>query len=166
MSRYRFYPMTKDRALQISKWQYEYPYSLYDMDSSEDSIMELMNGEYYYALDEHDDLIGFICVGGSARVPGGYAAGIYTDLRKLDIGLGLKPDLTGNGRGQGFLSEILSFLNNQFSAREYQLVVAAFNERAIRVYERIGFVKETHFMSKYEEKELEFISMSYIKKKV
>lgn len=74
--------------------------------------------------------------------------------------------MTGNGRGQGFLSEILSFLNNQFSAREYQLVVAAFNERAIRVYERIGFVKETHFMSKYEEKELEFISMSYIKKKV
>ncbi|GAB1157086.1 GNAT family protein [Paenibacillus illinoisensis] len=166
MSRYRFSPMTKDRALQISKWQYEYPYSLYDMDSSEDSILELMNGEYYYALDEHDDLIGFICVGGSARVPGGYAAGIYTDLRKLDIGLGLKPDLTGNGRGQEFLSEVLSFLNNQFSGREYQLVVAAFNERAIRVYERIGFVKETHFLSKYEEKELEFISMSYIKKNV
>ncbi|MBY0216296.1 GNAT family N-acetyltransferase [Paenibacillus illinoisensis] len=166
MSHYRFYPMTKDRALQISKWQYEYPYSLYDMDSSEDSILELMNGEYYYALDEHDDLIGFICVGGSARVPGGYAVGIYTDLRKLDIGLGLKPDLTGNGKGQGFLLEVLSFLNNQFSGREYQLVVAAFNERAIKVYERIGFVKETHFMSKYEEKELEFISMSYIKKKV
>lgn len=166
MSRYHFYPMTKDRALQISKWQYEYPYSLYDMDSSEDSILELMNGEYYYALDEHDDLIGFICVGGSARVPGGYAAGIYTDLRKLDIGLGLKPDLTGNGRGQEFLSEVLSFLNNQFSGREYQLVVAAFNERAIRVYDRIGVVKETHFLSKYEEKELEFISMSYIKKNV
>lgn len=166
MSRYHFHLMTKDRALQISKWQYEYPYSLYDMDSSEDSILELMNGEYYYALDEHDDLIGFICVGGSARVPGGYAAGIYTDLRKLDIGLGLKPDLTGNGRGQEFLSEVLSFLNNQFSGREYQLVVAAFNERAIRVYERIGFVKETHFLSKYEEKELEFISMSYIKKNV
>ncbi|WP_258377592.1 GNAT family N-acetyltransferase [Paenibacillus illinoisensis] len=156
--------MTKDRALQISKWQYEYPYSMYNMDSSEDSILELMNGEYYYALDEHDDLIGFICVGESARVLGGYTAGIYTDLRKLDMGLGLKPDLAGNGRGQEFLSQVLSFLNNQFSGREYQLVVAAFNERAIKVYERIGFVKETHFMSKYEEKELEFISMSYIKK--
>lgn len=166
MSRYHFYPMTKDRALQISKWQYEYPYSLYDMDSNEDSILELMNGEYYYALDEHDDLFGFICVGGSARVPGGYAAGIYTDLRKLDMGLGLKPDLTGNGKGRGFLSEVLSFLNNLFSGREYQLVVAAFNERAIRVYERMGFVKETHFLSKYEEKELEFISMSYIKNNV
>ncbi|MEK4434625.1 GNAT family N-acetyltransferase [Paenibacillus sp. FSL K6-2862] len=158
--------MTKDRALQISKWQYEYPYSMYNMDSSEDSILELMNEEYYYALDEHDDLIGFICAGESARVPGGYAAGIYTDLRKLDIGLGLKPDLAGNGKGQGFLTEFLSFLNNQFSDREYQLVVAAFNERAIKVYERIGFMKETHFMSKYEEKELEFISMSYIKKNV
>lgn len=101
-----------------------------------------------------------------SRVPGGYAAGIYTDLRKLYIGLGLKPDLTGNGKGQEFLTEVLSFLNNQFSDREYQLVVAAFNERAIKVYERIGFVKETHFMSKYEEQELEFISMSYIKKNV
>ncbi|MET3937532.1 hypothetical protein ABIC22_000344 [Paenibacillus sp. PvP094] len=104
MLRYRFYPMTKDRALQISKRQYEYPYSMYDMDGSEDSLLELMNGEYYYALDEHDALIGFICVGESARVPGGYAAGIYRDLTKLDIGLGLKPDLTGNGKGQAFLS--------------------------------------------------------------
>lgn len=69
------------------------------MDSSEDSILELMNGEYYYVLDEYDDLIGFICVGGLVWVLGGYVVGIYIDLRKLDIGLGLKFDLMGNGRG-------------------------------------------------------------------
>ena len=50
-------------------------------------------------------------------------------------------------------------MNKKISVNEYQLVVAEFNERAIKVYERIGFIKGPSFKSKFEEKVINFISM-------
>lgn len=106
-------------------------------------------------------VVGFICVGDSARVPGGYSAGIYNDNSNLDIGLGLRPDLTGKGLGQGFMSDGISFLDRQFRNVNYRLVVAEFNERAIKTYERTGYVKGIRFNSKVQEQEVSFISMNY-----
>jgi len=53
----------------------------------------------------------------------------------VEIGLGLRPDLTGQGLGGEFLAAGLEFAG----ARHYALAVAAFNHRAIAVYERAGF---------------------------
>jgi ribosomal-protein-alanine N-acetyltransferase len=57
----------------------------------------------------------------------------------VEIGLGLRPELTGRGLGAAFLEAGLDFAAARFAAREYALAVAAFNRRAIAVYERAGF---------------------------
>jgi len=79
MTYYQYRPMTLEDASQISCWTYDEPYSLYSNDGSDESADELMNGDYYAVFDNDDELIGFICAGQSARVPGGYAAAIYDD---------------------------------------------------------------------------------------
>ncbi len=158
---YRFYPMTRDKAIEISNWKYEEPYSIYNMEESDECISELLNGEYYYVLDLQKSLVGFICSGNSARVPGGYEVGLYNNNETLDVGLGLRPDITGLGKGQEFLTHCISFLKDQFKVQNFQLVVAEFNKRAIKVYERTGFAKGLSFKSKVKDQEVNFIVMSY-----
>jgi GNAT superfamily N-acetyltransferase len=113
------------------------------------------------ARDDRDDLIGFLCFGAAAQVPGGHDANLYQeDL--LDIGLGLRPDLTGCGLGQSFVKAALECASAMFLPRGFRLTVAAFNERAIRVYERIGFSKGERCLSITHGTTTEFILMSKV----
>jgi RimJ/RimL family protein N-acetyltransferase len=57
----------------------------------------------------------------------------------LDFGLGMKPELCGKGHGYAFVNLGLDFAGNTLNAKLIRLTVAAFNSRAIRVYESIGF---------------------------
>src|SRR5204863_514838 len=57
----------------------------------------------------------------------------------LDYGLGLRPDLTGRGLGLDFFRAGLEFGRERFRPALVRLHVAAFNERAVKVYERAGF---------------------------
>jgi ribosomal-protein-alanine N-acetyltransferase len=159
MNTYNFQPMTEEYASTICNWKYHGPYSIYSMDGSYECICELMNSEYFYVMDNENSLVGYICSGNSARVPGGYQIGIYDNSKHLDIGLGLKPDFTGKGIGQQFLSQGINFLKEQFKVQSFQLVVAMFNERAIKVYERTGFIKGLSFKSKVDDQEIDFIVM-------
>lgn len=158
---YTFQPMTLSYAAQICQWQYEEPYSLYSLEESEECIVEFMNGDYYAVLNQGKQIVGFICTGYSARVGGGYPVGIYDNSTYLDIGLGLRPDMTGKGHGLQFMTQMISFIKKQHPNRELQLVVASYNERAIRVYERAGFRKETTFRSSVGDQDLEFTLMQH-----
>ncbi|WP_229753376.1 GNAT family N-acetyltransferase [Paenibacillus segetis] len=152
--------MTDEYANLISNWKYTKPYEIYSMDGSTEDISELMNGDYYYALNDANDIVGYVCNGNSARVPGGYEAGIYNDSL-LDIGLGLNPNYTGKGLGQDFLTQSIIFFHKQFDIKNFQLVVAVFNERAIKVYERTGFIKGDMFGSLIDGQVVDFIVMRY-----
>ncbi|OPG98803.1 hypothetical protein B2I21_10790 [Chryseobacterium mucoviscidosis] len=154
-----YYPMRLIDAERIVTWKYDHEYEMYSFSDSDEDIHELMNGEYFSVLDERERLVGFICCGGSARVPGGTAIGLYQEERYLDIGLGLDPDLTGQKIGSVFLKQSLVFLQNQFKRSQFRLVVASFNERAIKVYERTGFKKDKEFYSKVNDEDMLFISM-------
>ncbi|MFD3274374.1 GNAT family N-acetyltransferase [Paenibacillus dendritiformis] len=161
MSSLHYFPMTEDYASIIAKWTYDEPYSLYSMDGDEDTMAEFMNGDYFYALDNDNVLIGYICTGNSARVPGGYDIGIYHHDTYIDFGLGLDPEFTGKGMGSGFVTSSLEFIRERYQASDIQLVVATFNERAIKVYERAGFVKGPLFQSKVGDQDIDFIVMRY-----
>ena len=77
----------------------------------------------------------------------------------MDYGLGLRPDLTGKGSGSDFVRAGLDFAQSQFSPKTIQLHVAAFNKRAIKVYQRIGFREVEHYMNRTNGGEFEFVRM-------
>ena len=57
----------------------------------------------------------------------------------VDVGIGLRPELTGHGLGESFLRAQLDYATSQWSPATFRLFVAAWNGRAIRLYERLGF---------------------------
>lgn len=75
----------------VLSWRYENEYALYDL-SPDDRSTLTKSGSTYWAIAQGDDLLGFVCVGIEARV-----AGMVEDPDLVDLGLGLRPDLTGRG---------------------------------------------------------------------
>lgn len=94
--------LTEAEAEEINAWKYEKPYSLYSFSGSDEALHELLDGTYYGYCNEQGELIGYFCCGENARVPGGREAKLYTGKHVVDIGLGMKPVLTGKGMGISF----------------------------------------------------------------
>ena len=129
-SGYLFRPMSEEHAREIAAWRYEVPYDFYDTVNDQDDLAELLDpkrreGAYFSAFDERGALVGFFQFENKGQ--------------SVEVGLGLRPDLTGKGLGLGFLLAGLEFARRRFSPARFRLSVATFNERAIRVYERAGF---------------------------
>ncbi|RDB34201.1 GNAT family N-acetyltransferase [Exiguobacterium sp. RIT594] len=137
-------PMTVDQATAILKWTYPPPYDFYNMETSEEAYAELLDGSYQAVIDQAQ-LVGFFCTGRSAQVPAGRPLGLYADDH-LDIGLGRHPELTGQGTGFTFCSFVLYTAKSQTSL-PLRLTVASFNERAIHLYEQLGFRQQSTFSS-------------------
>jgi [ribosomal protein S18]-alanine N-acetyltransferase len=104
-------------------WRYDPPYDFYDSDG-----LPVKNPERFFAARDDDGaLIGFY----------------FFEARgdELFYGFGLRPDLTGRGLGEQFVLAGLEFARQIHGLRRVVLDVAAFNERAIRLYRRLGFVE-------------------------
>ena len=137
--------MNYEEAKQISKWVYKEPYSIYSLDESDNCINELLNGYYFSVLDRENSLIGYYCFGESAQVPIGKHFGVYDAADICDVGLGLKPNLCGQGLGLGFLNSGLEFARSNLFVKGFRLTVATFNQRAIKIYHGAGFKKVNSF---------------------
>ncbi|MCA0989883.1 GNAT family N-acetyltransferase [Pseudalkalibacillus hwajinpoensis] len=137
-------PMTEDTAKKIQTWQYDEPYSLYNLNGDSEVLSELLNGSYFL-VTENNKLIGYFCFGKSAQVPAGYKENAYADSF-LDFGLGLHPMYTGNGKGLRFVQAGLAYAYEKYSGKSVRLTVASFNKRAKIVYERAGFTYEQSFL--------------------
>ena len=95
---------------------------------------------YEVILDGNGDLVGFYCRGPDARVAGG-----PRDEIPLDIGVGLRPDLTGQGRGRGLVEAVVRHASSQHPGRPLRVTIAAFNSRARAVWKHAGFTKTHDF---------------------
>jgi ribosomal-protein-alanine N-acetyltransferase len=130
VSVYRIGQMSGEDAREISRLHYEPPYDFYDATSDRDDLEELLDperreGTYFSAFDEEGSLAGFFQ--------------FESRDKTVDVGLGLRPGLTGRRLGVEYLLADLEFARERFSPERFTLSVATFNERAIRVYERAGF---------------------------
>ncbi|OFW75715.1 MAG: hypothetical protein A2201_00770 [Alicyclobacillus sp. RIFOXYA1_FULL_53_8] len=135
-------------ATEVAGWSYQPPYDFYNMDVNEESMAELLNGSYQVVASTEGQTIGFYCLGESAQVPTGHKLGAYDYTGSVvDIGIGLRPDLTGQGFGASFFSYVLEDVSTRHPSAALRLTVATFNKRAIRLYEQFGFSYQTLFES-------------------
>lgn len=128
---FHFSLMSQSDAEKIADWHYEGIYSFYDMENDPEDLQELLSpekrGENYWSVFSNGVLIGF--------------AALFRDDLSMEIGLGLRPDLTGKGLGSTFLDEIEQFILDYFpTVSKLRLSVASFNIRAQKVYKRAGFL--------------------------
>jgi len=149
--------MSRNFAVCVSKWAYEEPYDIYSGDGED--VEEFLNGSYYSALDHMEKFIGFYCFGSAAQVPAGNEFKVYEDNKFVDIGLGMSPELCGQGNGYDFFMQGLEFGKNKFPDKKFRLTVASFNKRAIRLYEKIGFKEMTKFDREKKDNTVTFIVM-------
>jgi len=135
---FTFQPMDEANARAISEWRYDAPYDIYDPASDDVKVaMQLFldpQNAYHTITDEHGDLMAYCCFGPDGQVPGGdYSAAA------LDIGLGARPDLTGQGRGLIYVKAVLDFARRAFPPTAFRVTIAEFNKRAQRVWQKAGF---------------------------
>lgn len=145
-----FVPMTMGYAALIAGWRYPAEYKFYDWVNDPDDLAELLDaarwpGCYHAVVAKDGALLGFL-----QTIAGG---------NSVEIGLGLRPDLTGFGYGRGFLDACLCFVTDRFAAERFTLIVASFNRRAITVYERAGFRVTGEFMQRTNGDEYKFVRM-------
>jgi ribosomal-protein-alanine N-acetyltransferase len=127
---YRFEPMSDDQARAIAGWRYDPPYDFYNSVADPGDLTELLDpaqraNVYFGVLSASGDLVGFFM--------------FKREGDAVEVGLGLRPGLTGLGLGLPFLLAGLEFARARYAPARFRLAVAAFNQRAIQVYERAGF---------------------------
>ncbi|WEV51233.1 GNAT family N-acetyltransferase [Lactobacillus sp. ESL0731] len=131
---YEIMQLTQKNAVEIAdQWHYDGQYAFYDMTADPEDYEELVTpklrqNNYYQVLNDNK-LIGFFVIESADKNQGVY-----------ELGLGMKPNLTGQGKGQEFLRQILAFVTSKFAITELILDVAEFNVRAQKVYQHLGFI--------------------------
>ena len=145
--------LTQANADQIAReWHYNDMYSFYNMENDPEDLEEIITpklrgDKYYQVVDDQDELVGYFCLERLSE-------------EKVEVGLGLRPDLTGRGLGLNFITEIEAFIQNNFNYRIVVLSVASFNKRAIKVYQRAGFKTDGSKLQKSNDGVYEFINLS------
>lgn len=143
--------MTENDAHAISGWRYDGIYAFYDAVADRQDLAELLDpaqwGTQYFAADAGQELVGF------------FVFKLGPDA-VAEVGLGLRPDLTGQGIGQRFVDAGLRYAAHALGAAGYVLAVAAFNERAIAVYRRAGFAEIERYQHRTNGGEHEFVRMT------
>lgn len=138
-----FRAITANDAQTILNWCYTPPYNFYNHEPNcfETDLQYLLTpANRFYALFNQQGLVGYCSFGADAQVLGGnYKA------EALDIGVGIHPDLTGQGHGILYISAVVELAQRTFSPKLLRFTVAQFNQRAQRVWEKAGFQQVEEF---------------------
>jgi RimJ/RimL family protein N-acetyltransferase len=117
----------------LCSWRYEPPYDLFnwpawdemEREGREFGDPELRERQFAAVTDDRDKLAGFVQ--------------FFPLFGVTRLGLGLRPDLCGQGLGPSFIDAIVKEALRRSPNHEIDLEVLVWNTRAIRVYERAGF---------------------------
>ena len=146
--KYDFRKVTNKDVEDILTWKYEGIYSFYNSDKTQGKI------DWIQGLPEDDK-----------------AVSVYNDENELighceidteeeiTLSVQMRPDLTGKGMGKEFVQCFLDFAKEKYNLKSIGLLVAKFNERAIKLYKNIGFQIIEEFTSQCNGEETEFIVM-------
>jgi RimJ/RimL family protein N-acetyltransferase len=153
-----YHPADEGSAREFLQWHYEPPYDIYncppaDLEEALQYNIDPKNN-VYAAFNQDDELVAYCSYGQDAQVPGGD----YSE-EALDIGLMVKPELTGQGLGAAFAKEVIQNGISLYGPGKMRVTIAAFNKRAIRTWEKNGFQQTQTFKRKSRDG-MEFIIMT------
>jgi ribosomal-protein-alanine N-acetyltransferase len=141
--RFLLRPFTAADADEVATWRYPAPYDVYDWAEEPPSDAELAETseplQRWLAVDDAEAgaLVGF--------------CELHLEAGEAELGLGMRPDLTGRGLGPSFVSAILEEVRDRWSPERFAFDVLPWNERAIRAYERVGFVRGDVYVRRFPE---------------
>ncbi len=125
----------------VSAWRYPGSYSRYNGDTLtfDMRLFLLLRAitsdppyEYFAVDDEQGELVGLFQF-------------VKRPNDTITIGLGMRPDLTGQGHGLAFVEAGLAFGRLRYAPKTFRLNVFASNPRAEKVYARAGFAIDRKF---------------------
>jgi len=135
-------PFTLDEARSVAAWAYPPPFDLYDVDPTLTDLFTHRgpDGDGYYPATGDDGVVAFCVVGPEARVRGQRPRNGV-----LDVGLGVRPDLTGRGLASGLLEQVAALAVDLFRPRQLRTAVATFNDRSLALCAKAGFTPVRDF---------------------
>lgn len=148
---YDFRKVTNNNVEDILTWKFEGIYSLYNNDRTQGKINWLKSlpedDKAFSVYNDNNELVGH--------------CEIYTK-EKINFAVQMRPALTGKGMGRELVQSFLDFARKKYSLNGIELFVVKFNERAIKVYESLGFEKVKEYSAKLsisDTEETEFVVM-------
>jgi len=148
-------PMTEEHAMEICRWRYEPPYDMYNWDSWSNMVKtgyefanpDIRRQQYRSVTAEGYGLCGF--------------AQLFPMINVTRLGLGMRPDLCGKGYGASFVRAIVRTAQREAPGKEIDLEVITTNIRAIKTYEKAGFIITDQYEKPTEKGTLGFYCMVY-----
>jgi ribosomal protein S18 acetylase RimI-like enzyme len=147
--------LTEDQARQICSWKYEGIYSVYNFPDWDTlikqrwgiTLREKRKNEFTAVIDKSNNLCGYIR--------------FIENKDFVLVGLGLKPSLCGQGLGNILMEVLKSECKKRYGSKKIALEVRSFNKRAIKCYEKAGFVITDIYQKDTLIGSDEFIKMEY-----
>ena len=126
---YRVDALSIEDGMEMASWRYPGPWAVFD------SLEAPRPDEGWWAVrDAGGRLTGFCCFGEAARVPG-----LAADPGRLDVALGLRPDLVGRGSGRLLVGRVGARAARGAQGRRRRGVVAICTVAGRRAAATAGF---------------------------
>ncbi len=147
---YSILPINEDSARIIINWRYGKSLNFYNHNIAEieETIQDFINPEnaYYSIFNNRNQLVAYCCFGEDARVKGG-----NYDIKALDIGFGIRPNLSRRGITFRIINAVFDFAQNHFSTNLFRVTVAEFNQQALKICQKAGFKEVQKFKRKQDD---------------
>ncbi len=142
--------MTLADAHVVAEWHYEGLYAVCDWEEEPEMLGDFLIWPHLYCSvrDEGDELVGFAQL-----------ARLQRDTDTLSLVWGLRPDLVDKRHGLAFVEACLTYAQATYTPLRFTLGAWAFNQRALHVYEQVGFRTVRIFNSGTRFGVLEFVEM-------
>ncbi|PFD48735.1 GNAT family N-acetyltransferase [Bacillus cereus] len=144
--------LSQENAEEIANnWKYPDQYSFYNMTEDPEDYEEIttpeLRADNYFQVLNNNELFGFFA--------------LYSTESVIEMGIGIKPELTGKGLGEEFIRTIIEFIKDNYSISTIRLSVVDFNIRAQKVYSRQGFSKTREYSHNTNNSVYKFIEMEH-----
>jgi [ribosomal protein S18]-alanine N-acetyltransferase len=124
-------PLTIEDGMDIAMWRYPGPWAVYD------ALEAPRPDEGYWAIcEEGDRLVGFCCLGDAAR-----PAGLSGDPGALDVAIGVRPELTGQGLGTAVGRVAVDYARQVSDGRRLRCAVRDWNRAGLEAARQAGFTE-------------------------